>query len=133
MMFAKWTSVLVALKLVISLCVLALPASLVVFLKRTAVSRWWALIGFSLAYGYSFGWGFLNFMLGVPVTFVYLAVIIGYARASHPIRGVGVAIFTLALFGVHALLLLFCPLIAGVILLAEARDHRSFSDTSLRC
>jgi hypothetical protein len=124
--FAKWTSVLVALKLVISLCVLALPASLVIFFKQTAVSRWWALLGFSLAYGYSFGWGFLNFMLGVPVTFVYLAVIIGYARAPDLVRGAGVAMFTLALFTVHALLLLFCPMIAALIIVADVRDHRSF-------
>jgi hypothetical protein len=121
---AEWTSVLVALKVVISLSVLALPLSLVPFFRRMGVSRWWSLVGFSLAYGFSFSWGFLNFMMGVPIAFVYLTVVLGYARAPTVRGGLLVGAFTLALFWVHALLLLFCPAVGGAIIVGRMANVR---------
>jgi hypothetical protein len=123
-LLAEGTSVLVALKLVISLSVLALPLSLVPFFRRSAVSPWWSLLGFPLAYGYSFTWGFLNFMMGVPLAFLFLTIAIQYARAPTARGGVLLGAFTLALFWVHALLMLFCQVIAGAIIVGRTTDVR---------
>jgi hypothetical protein len=122
---AEWTSVLVALKVATSLSVLGLPASLVLFFGRANVSRWWALLGFSLAFGFSFDWGFLSFMMGIAIAFVYLAVVISYARAPTVTGEVLVGMFTLALFWVHLVLLLFCACAAAVIILGLAPDLRA--------
>jgi hypothetical protein len=54
----------VAAQVVVSLAVLALPCSLPYWLRCVGLTeRWWALLGSPLAYGFSFNWGFLNFVL----------------------------------------------------------------------
>jgi hypothetical protein len=119
--FAGWTSVLVAMKLAVSASVLALPLSLMPLLGRTSASRWWSLLGFPLAYGYSFDWGFTNFMMATPIAFLYLTFVVDYARAPTRRGGAALAVFTVALFWAHGLLVLFCPLLAGVIVLSQGR------------
>jgi hypothetical protein len=119
--FASWLSVLVAMKLAITISVLALPLSLVAFFARTGAPRWWSLLGFPLAFGYSFDWGFVNFITGVPAAFVYFALVVDYAREPTGLRAAAVATFTLLLFWTHGLLVIFCPLLAGVIVLDDAR------------
>jgi hypothetical protein len=122
---AEFTNILVALKLTISLSVVALPLSLVPFFERTGASRWWALLGFPLAFGYSFGWGFLNFIMGIPIAFLYLTVVIAYARATTGKMAVALGTFTLALFWVHGVLLVFCPILAASILIGASTDWRA--------
>jgi hypothetical protein len=117
---AEFTSVLVALKIEISVSVVALPSALLFFLRRARVSRWWCLVGFPLAYGYSFRWGFLNFMLGVPVALVYLPVALAYARKPSVRAGIGLALFTIALYWFHGLLLGFCGALVGLAIVAAA-------------
>lgn len=114
-----------ALKVAVTLAVLGLPLALVVFFRSKGVSPWWSLIGFPLAYGYSFLWGFLNFMFGVPIAFLYLALAAGYARAPTTRRGVGLACFTLSLFAVHGLFLVFCPPVAAITVVAAAGSVRT--------
>jgi hypothetical protein len=123
-LLAEGTSVLVALKVVISLSVLALPLSFVPFFRRMAVSRWWSLLGFPLAYGYSFTWGFLSFMMGVPIAFLFLTAVVGYARAPTARGGLLIGAFILALFWVHVLLLLFCQAIAAAIIVGQTDGAR---------
>ena len=121
---AEFTSVLVALKIEISVSIVALPSALLFFLRRARVSRWWCLVGFPLAYGYSFRWGFLNFMLGVPVALIYLPVALAYARKPTVRAGIGVALFTVALYWFHGLLLGFCGAVVGLAVVADAPGPR---------
>jgi hypothetical protein len=118
--FAAFTSVRVALKLEITLTMLALPLALLPFLRRAGVSRWWSLVGFPLAYGYSFRWGFLNFMLGVPIALLYLPFARGYAERPTARAGVLLALFTTAFLAIHPLLLGFCAGAAGLMIVAES-------------
>ncbi|HVZ74125.1 MAG TPA: hypothetical protein VHJ20_17220 [Polyangia bacterium] len=123
--FAEFTSVLVALELVVALTIVGLPLSLVPFFRRAGVSRWWSLLGFPLAYGFSFRWGFVTFMLGVPVLFLYLCVADDYARRPSARLGAALAVFTFALFWVHGLLLPFGAAIAGMTIARETPDVRT--------
>ena len=118
--FAVCTSVLIAMKLAISVSVLALPLSLVPFLARTSASRWWSLLGFPLAFGYSFDWGFANFVMAMPIAFLYFAFVVGYARAPTGRGAALLATFTLLLFWTHGILAVFCPLLGGVVVLDAA-------------
>jgi hypothetical protein len=124
-LFAEVTSILVALKLVISLSVVGLPLALQVFLRRASVSRWWSLIGFPLAYGYSFRWGFLSFMVGVPATFLFLAVVLDYARRPTARLAALVAGLALALFWIHVLVLLFCAGVATLVIVSASPGPRA--------
>lgn len=103
----------VALQLVLSLAVVGLPLSLLVFFRRRSVSAWWSLLGFPLAFGYSFRWGFLPFVVGLPLAFLYLAQAGQHARAPSPRRALGLGAFSLLLFSVHGLLGVCCPLLAA--------------------
>ena len=63
----------VAAKLVISVAVLGTPLALHRLLVRCGGDRWWSLVGFLLAFGFGFYWGFLNYILAVPLGLLLLA------------------------------------------------------------
>jgi hypothetical protein len=103
----------VALQLVVSLAVVGLPLSLLAFFRRKSVSAWWSLLGFPLAFGYAFRWGFLPFVVGLPLGFLYLALAGQHARAPSVRRALGLGALSLLLFSVHGLLGVCCPLLAA--------------------
>jgi hypothetical protein len=63
----------------------------------------------------------VNFMMATPLAFLYLTLSVDYARAPSGRRGAALAAFTFALFWAHGVLAMFCPLLAGVIVLSEGR------------
>src|SRR5262249_12558452 len=56
-----------ACKLVISLALMALPLSTALVMTETGTDRRWALLAIPAMYGFSYQWGFLNFLVAAPI------------------------------------------------------------------
>lgn len=106
-----------AMKAAVSLAVLALPLALAHLLRRAGGDPWGALLGFPLAYGFAFYWGFTNYLLAVPVGLAFAAAGLGYARAPSRRKGAALALFAFVLYSCHALAFALCvPIVAAWIL-----------------
>jgi len=122
--FAEFFSVLVAMKLVLTLTVLGLPLSLWRLLEVAGGDRWWALAGFPLAFGYSFLWGFFSYVVALPLGVLYLAYVMQYAAAPSMKRGVVLASFTVLLFGAHLIVFSLCGLSAASLIAFSTKGLR---------
>ncbi len=112
-----FASPLLALKIVLVLGVLALPAALLYLLRALdePIDGWWALLGFPLALSYSFHWGFLNFFLAQGLGVALLAAYLGQLRRPTIGRGLVVAALSILLFYTHALAYAVCIGLAGLL------------------
>lgn len=93
-----------AFRLVVSLALAAIPLATLLLLRATRGSPSWVLASLPIGYGFAFHWGFVSYLLAVPVAIVFLALGWRYAEAPTPRRGL--ALWALA----H--LLFFCHVIA---------------------
>ncbi|WP_041448241.1 hypothetical protein [Anaeromyxobacter sp. Fw109-5] len=123
---AEFTGVLNAIKLVVTAAVLAIPLSMHVLLGRTGGDRYWALLGFPAAFGFAFYWGFLNFLVAVPLGILFVA--LAYEYASFPTRSLGIAVGASAvlLFFAHALVFGICGATAAGMIALRARGLHGF-------
>jgi hypothetical protein len=106
--FATFLTVSAATKVTVWLSIVLLPLSMRALLKRGS-DPWLSLLGFLLAYGYSFYWGFLQFALTIPIGIFYLALLYDARR-----RTVALTLLALLMMTSHALVFVFC---AGVTVL----------------
>ncbi|HVE71248.1 MAG TPA: hypothetical protein VNI54_07765 [Thermoanaerobaculia bacterium] len=100
-------TVSVTAKLTVWLTIVLLPLALRELLKRTSADPWLSLIGFLLAYGYAFYWGFLNFALAIPIGIYFIALL--YDREAPIWKQ---SIVALVLLSAHALMFVFCAVVA---------------------
>lgn len=107
-----------AIKVVISLAVLGLPLSCLYLLRSSSGEEWWALLTFPLAYGFCFYWGFLNYLIAIPLGVMLLGAAYRYRQAQTWGRGLALALWAVLLFFAHVLVLGLCGL-AALILLAD--------------
>jgi hypothetical protein len=117
--------VLTALKIVLSAYVLGLVAALYRLLAVVGGDRRLAIVGVPLAFGYSFCWGFYNFLVAVPLGILLVAE--AYEHASAPSRRSVVRLVFLAclLYVAHLLVLGVAGLIAGLVIVCRARPLRA--------
>jgi len=113
-------------KVLASVAVLALPCSFLLWFKHTGQEeRWWALLGFPLAYGFSFYFGFLNFVLALPLGIAALAWGWSYAHAPNLRRGLAVLVAGLVLFLAHGLVMCFALAITASLILVHAPNVKA--------
>jgi len=119
---AIFTSVSVAVNATVFLCVVAMPLAFRRLLVAAHRDPWLSLLGFPLAFGFSFYWGFLAFLAAMPLAVVFIAV--AYEQSEHPTRPRAAMLFVLAclLVTAHALMTLFAA--AAVFALAVLSPHR---------
>ncbi len=121
----------VANKVVISLYLLAFPASFLSLLRAFGRSRWLGFFAFPLTYNAFFFYGFVSFLIGIPVLFAGLA---AYRRfLAGPWRerlrhGLWTAAFMVLAFFTHAHIYLLLCLLVGIlwILHPGSREDRMF-------
>ena len=125
-LLAVFLPIAVGAKVLASLAVLALPCSFLLWFKHTGQEeRWWALLGFPLAYGFSFYFGFLNFILALPIGIAVLAWASSYARAPGLRMGLTVALAGFVLFFAHGLVMCFALAISASLVLAHAPNVKA--------
>ncbi len=121
----------VANKVVLSGYLLTFPGSFLALLRAFGRSRRLAFFAFPLTYNAFFFYGFVSFLVGIPVLFAGLA---AYRRflagpwPAHLRQGLWAAVFLVLAFFTHAhVFLLFC-LLAGVLWLLHpgSREDRVF-------
>lgn len=103
-----------AIRLTVFLGVLLFPLSLRVLLRRSGADPWWALLGFPLAFGFSFYWGFFSFWFALPLAVLYVALLLD--RSS---RMALLWVVSLLLLAGHALLVLFCAAVTAIVVLLD--------------
>ena len=123
-LFAAAMPVPAAMKAVVSLALVALPAAMLHLFRRAGSDVWGALLGFPLAYGFAFYWGFTNYLLAVPVGLAFVAAGLGYARAPSRTHGLALALFAFVLYFCHALAFALCVPIVGLWVLSLADGGR---------
>jgi hypothetical protein len=115
-----WLGIVGACKMVVSLALVALPLATALVMRETGADRRWALLVIPAMYGFSYQWGFLNFVVAAPLGLAFTGLVLGHAR--RPTRGGAIAIGVLinALFFCHAMVCAFFGGVAGCILLISA-------------
>ena len=108
----------VANKVTLSLYLLAFPGSFLAMLRAFGRSRWLAFFAFPLTYNAFFFYGFLSFLLGIPVLFAGLAAYRAFIAGSEETRirsGVLAATAMVLAFFTHAHSYLLLCLLAGLL------------------
>lgn len=113
-----------ALKLTIFLSIVALPLSVRSLLARAGLDPWLSLLMFPLAYGFSFYWGFLNFMVAIPLAVLFLSRVYDYSFEQDAGRGLILTLLAALLLLSHALIFVSCIGIALVFQLLRWRQPR---------
>lgn len=113
-----------AIRLVITLAVLAVPLSMARLLRHLKADPWWALLGFPLALGFSFHWGFFSWIVAVPLFLLTVPPTLSYARRPTVRGGAVVALAGAGIFFAHGLILLMFLVVAGVAVVVGTRSAR---------
>jgi hypothetical protein len=116
--------IVAACKTVISVSLAALPLSTALVMHETNTDRFWALLTIPAMYGFSYYWGFLNFLVAAPVGMVFLWLTIRHARTASRMSSLRLALLVNVLFFSHALICAFFGLIAVFYLLFGSRTWR---------
>lgn len=114
-----------AIKGSLTLFVWALPASVLFLLRATGGDRRWAILCFPLAYGFCTYWGFLNYVLAIPLGVLLVGQAARYALQPSKPSALGLFALSGALFVSHVLVLAFAGAVAGAIVLARSAGWRA--------
>ncbi len=101
--FVALLGVLGALKLVVLLSVLATMAMYWLLLRNVKQDAWLCLLGLPLSFGFSFYFGFTNFLLGTPLMLGTIVLALRYAEQPSVRRGVPFALLLGATFLAHVI------------------------------
>ncbi len=92
-------------RIVVALVVAALAPALAFLLRSLGRPAWPALLAIPLAYGDSFGWGFVNNLAALPLTLLALGLFVRTIEdpRGRPLRAVLLAVALLAVLAFHPL------------------------------
>ncbi len=127
---AKIGGALFAVKVLLSIAVLALPLALHRWIRAIGGEAWLSLFGFVVAFGYAYHWGFLSMMLAAPISFAYLSVVEDLRRGDGWGRLVIASALGLLLFFCHGITWFVTMVVGGISLLAQ-RDARRITMRAL--
>lgn len=114
-----------ALKVVVSLSLASIPLATAILSRELGADPRWAWLTIPGIYGFAYQWGFLNFIIAVPLGILFLALAVWYTHSPTVSRAWILAAATIALFFCHALICALCGLIAALCILVEAPDVKS--------
>jgi hypothetical protein len=103
---------LTATKTVLSASLVAVPELTGALYKTLGVNPVLKWLVLPSLVGFSFYWGFVNFVVATPISIGFLIVAAKFARTASWKNGLGVALFSIFLFFCHVLVLGFMTLIA---------------------
>jgi hypothetical protein len=115
---AQVLPVLIAGKLLITLCIVAVPLITRRLLQEAGTDPGWSWLTIPSCLSVAFYWGFMPFMLATAVGLYLWLLTIRFGRNPTLPRGLGIAVCTVVLFFCHVMALGFVALIALVYLAA---------------
>jgi hypothetical protein len=113
-------SVATAVKIVLSVYIVGFPWSMEQLLAQAGGDRRWALMGFPLAFGYAFGWGFFPYLAAMPLALLLVAMAFRYARCPSWPTALVLAAMGCLLYVAHLLVLGIGTAAAGLVILARS-------------
>jgi hypothetical protein len=115
------TGIVIAFKSVIALLLIAIPLSTALLLRQLKTDVFWSILTIPGLYGFAFQWGFLNFLVAVPIGLLFFWYILRHSEGTTPKTALLVAVFANGLFFCHALVCAFFLSIAGSYVLVCVR------------
>lgn len=109
---------LVAAKLMVSVALVAVPWSIRLMLGAAGGDRRLAILAIPCAFSTAYYWGFLPFLIGIPLVFLALASAIRFDRDPDLRNGLTLAALMLVLFPTHMLALGAAGFLCGLYVLA---------------
>ncbi len=101
--FTPLLGIVTATKFVVAVAVAAVPVATALLARETGADRYWALLTIPAMYGFSYSWGFLNFLVAAPIGLLFLAMFMRHTRKPSLRSSAYVALFSILLFFSHAL------------------------------
>lgn len=120
--FVALLGVVGALKLVVLASVLANVALYWLLLRSVKQDEWLCLLGLPLSFGFSFYFGFTNFLLGTPLILASVVLALRYSEQPSARRGIPFALMLGATFLAHVIAF---AIASAVAFLLTARPVRS--------
>lgn len=117
--------IVAACKLVVALAIAGIPIATAVLILETDGDPLWALLAVPAMYGFDYQWGFLNFLVAVPLGLLFLALVFRVTDAPSRRGWIAIAVAINALFFCHAMIALACGAAAGIIILLRAPNAHS--------
>lgn len=114
---------LVAAKLLLSAAVVALPLATRALLRNAGGDPELAWLAIPASFSFAFYWGFLSYLVAVPIGLLFVIAAVRYARRPGLPAAAGIALFSLFLFFCHVLVLLIASALALSVLAGE--HHRA--------
>jgi hypothetical protein len=95
--------ILVSTKLVVSLALVSTPLLTAIVIRELGGDPLWAVLTIPGMYGFSFEWGFLNYLVAAPLGIAFFWISIRHVRKPTFTTWAGLALAGLGLFFSHAL------------------------------
>jgi hypothetical protein len=130
-LFTPLAGPLVALKVTLSLYVVALYAAVRRLLSTLGADVRLAVIAFPIAFGFSFSWGFFNFVVAMPLGIWMIAEALDSSVRTTRLRALRLAAIAVAAYWAHLFVLGVSGLVAGVAVLLRTRSLRATAKSTL--
>lgn len=122
LLLSQVTGIPIATKITVAIAVAAFPLSADRFLRSQNGNPYWSWLFIPCSFGFAFEWGFLNFLIAIPLGFLFLSRV-SRLTADHTTKDVlALALWCHLLFLAHVLVLILFTLIAT--LLRHDSNHR---------
>lgn len=114
-------STLTALKLVLTVSMAALPWSAARFCRKVGVSETWTWLLLLMPFGFAFHWGFLSFIVAMPLAFLFLSSALDLREKQDGRTWLKMVLWVHALFFAHILIAAFSCVVAALMLVSPWR------------
>jgi len=123
-LLSKPFGIVLACKITVALALAGFPLSADRFLRSQNGNPYWSWLFIPVAYGFAFEWGFLNFLIAIPLGFLFLSSV--KPLAAHHTRKelIAVILWCHLLFLAHVLVLAF--FISTAALLLYSKDIKTW-------
>ena len=118
--------IVTASKLVISIALAGFPVANRHFLRAAGADPYWAWLAFPVLYGFSYQWGFINFIVAAPIGLLFLSVVWRQQRRTNVQSALLMIIMLYLLFFSHVLILALFGGIAAIYWWCLARRFKDF-------
>jgi hypothetical protein len=121
----------IAAQALVSVAIVSVPLATALLIREVGADPRWRWLAIPGAYSFSFYWGFLSFLVAVPVALMLLRSAIRFDKMPDIRRATALAAFSIALFFCHVIALGFISVVAAAYFLA--RHPTDFKKAVIRC
>ncbi len=118
--------IVLACKLVIATALALLPPATRYFLRASGADSYWAWLVFPCLYGFSYQWGFINFLVAAPIGMAFLGMVWRRPAAGGWRSALGMILALYLLFFSHVLVLALFAAIATLQWWSTRSDLKAF-------